>query len=103
MEMEDASSSAEPATTATTPSKSNTTVIFMLGMAGSGTHTRNFIRKSFPVSPDDSSCIIVSSTGKTSFTQRLAAHFLAQGKKPYILNFDPACENPPFPVNIGET
>lgn len=55
-------------------SHGRTKVIFMLGMAGSG---------------------------KTTFTQRLAAHLLAQRKTPYILNFDPACEDPPFPVNIG--
>ncbi len=53
----------------------NTTVLVMLGMAGAG---------------------------KTAWTQRFAAHLLSQKKTPYIINLDPACEDPPFPVNIGK-
>lgn len=57
------------------PARHNTTILVMLGMAGSG---------------------------KTSWTQRFAAHLLSQNKVPYIVNLDPACEDPPFPVNIGK-
>ena len=63
------------AAAADSPTRHNTTVLIMLGMAGSG---------------------------KTRWTQRFAAHLLSQNKTPYIINLDPACEDPPFPVNIGK-
>ncbi|GAB6028679.1 GPN-loop GTPase 1 [Chamberlinius hualienensis] len=48
-------------------------------------------------------CLIVlgmAATGKTTFIQRLSAHLQEKETPPYVVNLDPACNDPPFPVNI---
>jgi len=42
----------------------------------------------------------MAGSGKTTLTQRLTAHLLARKSAPYTVNLDPACREPPFPVNI---
>jgi polynucleotide 5'-kinase involved in rRNA processing len=43
----------------------------------------------------------MAGSGKTTLTQRLTAELLARKSPPYIVNLDPACNDPPYPVNIG--
>ncbi|XP_068135917.1 GPN-loop GTPase 1 [Hyperolius riggenbachi] len=48
-------------------------------------------------------CMIVlgmAGSGKTTFTQRLAAYLHEKESPPYIINLDPAVHNIPFPANI---
>jgi hypothetical protein len=42
----------------------------------------------------------LAGAGKTSLTQRLTASLLTLRKRPYLVNLDPACHDPPFPVRI---
>lgn len=43
----------------------------------------------------------MAGSGKTTLTQRLTAECIQRKSPPYIINLDPACHNPPYPVNIG--
>jgi len=43
----------------------------------------------------------MAGSGKTTLTQRLTAELIRRGSPPYIVNLDPACRDPPYPVNIG--
>jgi polynucleotide 5'-kinase involved in rRNA processing len=43
----------------------------------------------------------MAGSGKTTLTQRLTAECLRRNSPPYIVNLDPACNDPPYPVNIG--
>jgi signal recognition particle GTPase len=45
----------------------------------------------------------LAGSGKTSLCQRLCAYILSIKKRPYIVNLDPACKDPPFPVRIGKS
>ena len=50
------------------------TVLIMMGMAGSG---------------------------KTTLTSMLINYLYGKGSPPYVVNLDPACNDPPYGVNIG--
>jgi len=43
----------------------------------------------------------MAGSGKTTLTQRLTAELMQRKSPPYIVNLDPACNDPPYPVNIG--
>ncbi len=42
----------------------------------------------------------MAASGKTSLTQRVTSELMRRGTPPYIINLDPACHDPPYPVNI---
>lgn len=42
----------------------------------------------------------MAASGKTSLTQRITSELMRRGTPPYIVNLDPACLDPPYPVNI---
>ncbi|CAL8122312.1 unnamed protein product [Orchesella dallaii] len=42
----------------------------------------------------------MAASGKTSLTQRITSELMRKGTPPYIINLDPACLDPPYPVNI---
>lgn len=42
----------------------------------------------------------MAASGKTSLTQRITSELMRRGTPPYIINLDPACHDPPYPVNI---
>ncbi|ODM96471.1 GPN-loop GTPase 1 [Orchesella cincta] len=42
----------------------------------------------------------MAASGKTSLTQRITSELMRRGTPPYIINLDPACLDPPYPVNI---
>lgn len=44
----------------------------------------------------------MAGSGKTTLTQRLTAECMRRKSPPYIVNLDPACKDPPYPVNIGK-
>lgn len=48
-------------------------------------------------------CIIVlgmAGSGKTTFVTKLVSRLYDTGK-PYVINLDPACNEVPYPANIG--
>jgi polynucleotide 5'-kinase involved in rRNA processing len=50
-------------------------------------------------------CIIVlgmAGSGKTTFVTKLVSRLYDDGK-PYVINLDPACNEVPYPANIGKT
>jgi len=44
----------------------------------------------------------MAGTGKTTLTQRITAECMRRKAPPYVINLDPACNDPPYPVNIGQ-
>jgi len=42
----------------------------------------------------------MAGTGKTTLTQRITAECMRRKAPPYVINLDPACNDPPYPVNI---
>lgn len=49
-------------------------------------------------------CVIVlgmAGSGKTTFVTKLVSQLYDSGK-PYVINLDPACNEVPYPANIGK-
>lgn len=42
----------------------------------------------------------MAASGKTTLTQRITSELMRRGTPPYVVNLDPACLDPPYPVNI---
>lgn len=66
-----------------------------------------FTQPAVPMSTEDGSetpvaifCVGMAGSGKTTFMQRINSHLHAKGKRPYVINLDPAVRSVPFEANI---
>jgi len=78
-----------------------------LNPTGEVKETGALLNLSGPASKDDVDPVIIimvgmAGTGKTTMTQRVVSELIRRKTPPYTINLDPACSDPPYPVNIGK-